>query len=239
MNSTLYFIMDVDWAHDDVVRYALDVFEGLGVPVTVFVTHASPVIDDMRERRNVEIGLHPNFNDLLNGRAPAGDNAEKRIEDLHAVAPEAQCIRSHSMCQNSYLLNLFDDLGFTHEVNTLVMAHAGIELKPWRHWKGSMVRVPTVFEDSLAGHLPNGWDPVRLAGHPGLRVLNFHPVRVFLNAGSPALAGPRDAATWAPADLAEHVCRPEQPGSRWFIEALVAAHRAGAGDFGLIGDIRP
>lgn len=236
-NDPIYCIMDVDWAHDDVLREALGIFAAADVPVTVFVTHDTPVLDEMRDDPLVELGIHPNFNDLLNGTARKGDSAASRVEALRRVVPEANVVRNHSMCQTSYLMNLFADIGFTHEVNTLIMAHSGIALSAWRHWSGDMTRVPTVFEDSLAGHLADGWDPARVLSHPGLRVLNFHPVRLVLNACEPNLPGPSESVTWSPAALADRVRPAHEPGSRSFLEALITGHRARGGSFGLIGDI--
>jgi hypothetical protein len=233
----LAIIMDADWAHDDVIRHAVALLAEKDVPVTLFVTHRSPVFDELRAQPLVELGVHPNFNDLLSGTAPAGESAELRCRRIMELVPGATAIRSHSMCQSSVLLNLAADLGFRHEVNTLVMAHAGIALKPWRHWYGPMIRVPTVFEDSIAGHRDDGWQVDTLLAHPGLRVCAFHPIRLFLNADKPALPGPRELATRPPRELREHVRDPRAPGSRSFLERLVAGHRAAGGSFALVRDI--
>ena len=239
MPEPIYVIMDVDWAHDDVIRASVRLLEAWDLPATIFVTHASPFLDEMRKHPLLQLGVHPNANDLLNGRASPATTVEARLKLLQDLVPEATAIRFHSMCQSSQLLDMSVNLGFTHEVNTLVMAHSGMVLKAWEHWRPPMIRVPTIFEDSLAGYREDGWDVGRLLAHPGLRVYNVHPVRLFLNAISP---NPPDAPgiyTASPEALLPMVRSSEQTGSLNFLKRLVEGHRAAGGGFGFIRDIRP
>ncbi len=237
--GTCHVIFDVDWAPDFVVDFAVDQIEALGIEATVFVTHESPALDRLRAAPRIEIGAHPNFNDLLLGTAPDGDDMRARIEALRALLPEARAVRSHSLTQNSRMLDLFGEFGFTHEANTLIPGSSGMRLAAWRHWDGRLVRIPCLFEDSVADLLPRGWSADDVLGHPGLRVLNFHPIRLYLNARSVEL--PREASVrpLAPEVLDPLRCPETEIGSLHFLREVVTRHRAAGGRFAKLSEIEP
>lgn len=232
-------VMDVDWAHDEVIDFALATLTRLGVPATVYVTHDSPALARLRASPLIDLGIHPNFNDLLQGTAPAGASARSRIRDLMALVPEARSVRSHSLVHTSWLVYEFADAGLTHEVNTYTPPRAGVPCKAWRNWDGRIIRVPFCFEDSLQPYMPGAWDHGELARLGGLRVLNFHPIRLFLNAAEPVLPAGVRAAASDPAALAAWR-RPESAmGSLTFLERFVAAERAAGRGFARVADIVP
>ena len=97
---------------------------------------------------------------------------------LEAV-PNATAVRSHSMMQSSLLLDLFADRGLTHDCNHFIPADAGIEQKPWRIWNG-LTKVPYSWEDDIHC-IAGGVNPVQACHGPGLSVVDFHPIHLFLN----------------------------------------------------------
>jgi len=185
----LFVTFDVDWAHDDVLLDSADLVNEAGVIATWFVTHATPVLNDIRAMQSQELGLHPNFNPLLDGVSNNSHNAEKIVKTFLDIVPEAKSIRSHSMTQSSRLLDSFQSCGLTHEVNHFIPHHAGIELKPWVLWN-RLCKVPYFWEDDV--HMLYDsigiaqTDPAELAtaGVRGLKVFNFHPIHIFLNTES-------------------------------------------------------
>ena len=146
--NKLFLTFDIDWAHDEILKDTLNIVREASVPATWFVTHAIPVLNDIRALQSQELGVHPNFNPLLDGVSNNGDNAEKIVKALLDIVPEAKSIRSHSMTQSSRLLDLFQTSGLTHEVNHFIPYHAGVELKPWVLWN-QLCKVPYFWEDDV------------------------------------------------------------------------------------------
>ncbi len=181
---TAYLTIDMDWAHDLVLADTIDLVESAGVPATWFVTHDTPLIKRIKEIKHFELGIHPNFNYLLQNDQRNGRTAQEVVEKLLDIVPNATSVRSHSMTQSSQLLDLFKNLGLTHDCNHFIPVEAGIELKPWTLWN-EMIRVPYFWEDDLAcvyeqqGFHP--YDMKKLLLRPGLKVFDFHPIHVYLN----------------------------------------------------------
>lgn len=185
--NKLFLTFDVDWAHDDVLLDSVDLINESGAAATWFVTHATPVLNDIRALQSQELGLHPNFNPLLDGVSSNSQNAEMIVKALLYIVPEAKSIRSHSMTQSSRLLDLFQTSGLTHEVNHFIPHHAGFELKPWLLWN-QLCKVPYFWEDDVHVLYDSigiaQRDPAELATAGGLKVFDFHPIHVFLNTES-------------------------------------------------------
>jgi hypothetical protein len=179
----VFLTFDIDWAHDEVLSDTIDLVERTDVAATWFVTHDTPLLDRLRGNPKFELGIHPNFNFLLQGDDRNGRTAQEVVDRVRMIVPDALSIRSHSMAQSSQLLDLFAREGLSHDCNHFIPAHVDIELKCWLLWNG-MVRVPYFWEDDLAcvnadsASRNNMTDLVR---RPGLRVFDFHPIHVFLN----------------------------------------------------------
>ncbi len=168
---------DIDWACDDVLVDSIDLVEAAGAPATWFVTHDTPLLKRLRANKDFELGIHPNFNPLFDGKLTT---AEKIIDELLAIVPEAVSVRSHSMVQSSRLLDLFSKKGLRFECNHFIPEQSKIMLKPWKLWNG-MVKVPHFWEDDATCIYKAG-SPVRdLTQLQGLKVFDFHPIHVFLN----------------------------------------------------------
>ena len=187
--NKLFLTFDIDWAHDEILKDTLNIVEEAYVPATWFVTHATPVLNDIRALQSQELGLHPNFNPLLDGVSSNSQNAEMIVKALLDIVPEAKSIRSHSMTQSSRLLDLFQSCGLTHEVNHFIPQHAGIELKPWLLWN-RLCKVPYFWEDDVhvlydsIGIAQTDPAELAIAGRGGLKVFAFHPIHIFLNTES-------------------------------------------------------
>lgn len=176
----LFLTLDIDWVHDEILIDSIDVLESYGVSATFFVTHETPVLERLRENPKFELGIHPNFNFLMQGDFRNGKDAEDVIDRLLGIVPEAKSVRSHSLTQSSRILDVFGERGLTHECNNFIPEQLGIELKPWSHWN-NMVRVPHFWEDDIVCISPDNTPVDRLVMRSGLRVFDFHPIHVFLN----------------------------------------------------------
>lgn len=181
-----YLTIDVDWAHDEILSDTIDLIEAHDASATWFVTHNTALLARLRDNPNFELGIHPNFNFLLNGDGRNGRDAAEVIDRLLEIVPEARSVRSHSTTQNSGILDLFAQRGLTHECNSFIPYQSGIVLKPWR--TGSkLTRVPYFWEDDVTCIS----DPQGIAleirevlALKGIRVFDFHPIHVFLNSES-------------------------------------------------------
>lgn len=188
----MFLTFDLDWACDEVLADTLDIVEHAGVPATWFVTHDTPLLDRMRRVPHWELGIHPNFNDLLKGDSRHGRSSRQILEQLIQIVPEARSVRSHSMTSSSRLLEEFQAAGLTHDVNCFVPSGSGVAVRPWHLWNG-MVRLPYLWEDDL--HCAyQGSDQVEVepreivsqssSFRSGPMVFGFHPIHVFLNSKS-------------------------------------------------------
>ncbi len=181
--DSFFLTFDIDWAHDVVLSDTIDLIEQAGVSATWFITHETPLLERLRTNPNFELGIHPNFNFLLNGAKGNGTNAKEVLDRLMAIVPEAKSVRSHSMTQNSPLLDLFKEKGLSHDCNVFIPEQSDILLKPWKLWNG-LTRVPYFWEDDVACMYEQNTPIEKLAGRAGLKVFDFHPIHIFLNTES-------------------------------------------------------
>ena len=64
--NKIFVTLDIDWAADEVILDSLKLLEQADVSVTFFVTHRTPILERIKGNPKFEIGIHPNFNQLLN-----------------------------------------------------------------------------------------------------------------------------------------------------------------------------
>lgn len=182
-SNEVFITIDVDWAHDAILEYAIDIFERHDLSVTWFLTHKTGLLERIRENPKFELGIHPNFNPLLKGDITNGSSAIEVFCKLLDIAPEAKSFRSHSLLQSSPLLNIAKEIGLTHDANSYIPHSSGIELAPWTHWNG-LIRVPHFWEDDVCWQDGFKAPPSALLSSPGLKVFDFHPIHIFLNTDS-------------------------------------------------------
>lgn len=188
--QSIFLTLDIDWAHDEVLNDTIDLLESSGIKATWFATHDTKVLERLRVNQNFEIGIHPNFNPLLDGYFSKNKNAEEVLERILDIVPAAKSLRSHSMTQNSRLLDLFAEKGITHESNHFIPFHSRIRTRPWKLWNG-LCRAPYCWEDDI--HIMysrikinenNPLDIAETSGDGVLKVFDFHPIHIFLNTES-------------------------------------------------------
>jgi hypothetical protein len=175
--DAIVLTLDIDWACDAVLTDCIELVEASGVPATWFVTHDTPLLERLRDNNKFELGIHPNFNPLFDGKE---GNAERIIDDILTIVPEAVSVRSHSMVQSSRLVDLFLRKGLQFDCNHFIPEQSGITLKPWKLWNG-IIKVPHFWEDDAECIYKSGTPIVDLLDRNGLKVFDFHPIHVFLN----------------------------------------------------------
>jgi hypothetical protein len=178
--NILFLTFDIDWACDEVLAETIDLVEQADVAATWFVTHDTPLLARLRVNPKFELGIHPNFNLLLEGDTRNGKNPSEIVDRLLKIIPGAKSVRTHALLQSSRLLQLFCDLGLTHDCNHFIPEQAGITLKPWILWNG-LIKVPHLWEDDAAYIYKHNAPMKYVMSRAGLKVFDFHPIHVFLN----------------------------------------------------------
>ena len=182
-SDKIFITLDVDWAQDYVLSYTLDILEKYDLKATIFATHTTPLLDNLRYQKNVEIGIHPNFNFLLDGDYRYGNNFKQIIEYYLSLFPDAKSVRSHSMTQNTPILRAFSDYGLKFESNHFLPYGEKIQsLAPYLFWDKKLLRVPYFWEDdiNLLCYEQN-FSAKEILRSSGLKVFDFHPIHLYLN----------------------------------------------------------
>jgi hypothetical protein len=181
--DTVCFSVDVEWAADAVIADLRALFDAHGSAATFFVTHSGVSVPGH------ERGLHPNFlrsGDTYRALAGAREAHEQGIYE-HVVsttlgfAPEAKGVRAHSLFYDSALLPLYRRLGIEYD-SSYQLAFVP-HLRPfWKH--DDIVEIPTFYADYLDVTTgATGFELARLGlDRPGIKVFNFHPNIIYLNA---------------------------------------------------------
>ena len=179
--SSLFLTFDIDWANDDVLNYCIDSLEVNSVKATFFVTHETPVLERLRKSNLFELGIHPNFNFLLNSDHRYGKNYKEVIDYYLNMVPDAVSVRSHSLTQNGPIVDEFIRRGLVYDVNLLLMYLSEIELKPIPYYTKGFTRLPYYWEDDTYILYNQKVEIPKLLSRPGLKIFDFHPIHVFLN----------------------------------------------------------
>lgn len=175
-----FITLDIDWACDEVLTQSINLLESFQAKATWFITHDTPLLNRLKENPNFELGVHPNYNGLLNLDPQYGDSAEKILDKLLNLVPNAKSVRTHSLLQSNRIEDLFESKGLTHECNHYIPYHSGIELKPWVIWN-NLTKVPHFWEDDLECKTSLKEDNIKFQNLKGIKVFDFHPIHLFLN----------------------------------------------------------
>ncbi len=173
---TVHLTFDLDWAPAWATAWLGDLIGQHGLRGTFFVTLACEALSGLRRSGAAELGWHPNF---LPGSSH-GSTVDEVLDSMVALVPEAAGARAHTLMRGTPLLLAYRARGLSYDAADL---HDGVaNLAPFVSWTG-LTRLPIWFEDDV--HLQRGL-PMRLASldleRPGLKIANFHPVLVALNA---------------------------------------------------------
>lgn len=184
----IFLTFDIDWASDEVLDYCLKIVESAKVKATWFVTHKTPLLERILSNPLFDVGIHPNFNPLLEGDFCYGSNYKEVLKYYLDIVPNAKIMRSHSLGLSSRILIEAKNLGITHESNICIpyVAMQNI-LEPFVNWDG-IVRCPYHFADDVACMYENkiriGELLSRMKQENGYFMFGFHPIHIFLNTES-------------------------------------------------------
>ena len=169
------FSMDIDWAPEEVIDYALSIFNDFGIKCTLFNTHNSLVTKTSGDY--FENAIHPNFNKILNGEEKR--NFKIIFDRLLNLYPESKGFKSHSHTQNSLILKHASDIGLVYESNTLLPYN--INIKPFKDWN-NLIRIPYNWVDDVHWLMCKPFDNCGMnILKNGNFIFTFHPIHVYLN----------------------------------------------------------
>ncbi|HOU20313.1 MAG TPA: hypothetical protein PK898_09535 [Flexilinea sp.] len=224
LSKTIYLTMDTDWAGDDVLSDSLTLIDELQVPVTIFITHETKLLETIRDHPLIRLGIHPNFYPLLQNHAD--QDYLSVIGEIKKIVPEAVSARSHGLIDSTAILEAFKTQGITRDLNLFIPFSSGIELKPFRHFCG-LLRIPYFYEDDAYCSENSGKTACEhiLSSGDGLKVFNFHPIHLFLNTEN--MNRYLDAKPFQReySQLIKYVNRDRQIGARAFLKQVVECGR--------------
>ena len=179
--------VDVEWAHPEILAYLLQELEQRHLRATFFCTHAGIEVPGH------ERALHPNFRrsgDIIQSlRQRWGDQRfldapdevilEAVVAETRSYASEAIGVRAHCLYFCSELIPIYHTLGLRYHSGVLCPLQSG--LAPYVKEHG-LLEMPIFYMDHL--DLIDGLTGFRLPDlrRPGLKVFDFHPNMVYLNA---------------------------------------------------------
>lgn len=177
--SQVCLTMDIDWASEYAIEEALDVFETHGLPVTVFLTHKSAVIDEALAAGRIKCGIHPNFMP----DSSQGSSYQEVVDFCFGLLPNARVFRAHRYYDGNDPMDVLTKHGIVCESNICTLMDI---LPPFLH-RSQTVSFPIFWEDgaylyNYRGGLMSGYDTFwQRFNRPGLKVINMHPMHLMLN----------------------------------------------------------
>lgn len=178
--------LDVDWAPDCAIDFVADCLITKNVRATWFLTHLSPAIERLRHRPDLfELAIHPNF---LPG-STHGETPEEVLRFCLNMVPDAVSVRTHALVQSTPLLRaILFQTNIAVDSSLFLPLMSGIQPTEFRLNDRALSRIPFWWIDDYLLEQPRPSWNVRslLAGTPGLRVFDFHPIHIYLNSSTPA-----------------------------------------------------
>jgi len=168
---------DVDWASEDCIKELLDFFLERNIPLTVFCTHKSKMIDRYKKNPLITLGIHPNFCE----NSSQGKSYDEVIKYCTEIVPDAISFRCHRWFDTNDIYDKLVPKGFLYESNSSSLM---CNVPPYIHRSG-ILRIPVFFEDG--GYIFHNPDMrFESSGRkyfdaPGLKVLDLHPIHFAVN----------------------------------------------------------
>ena len=177
MKKKYALTFDIDWAPDFAILKCLDLVEQANCKATFFATHDTPLNREIISRGH-NLGIHPNF---LPGSSQGSDVISIIAECLN-YAPDAWCMRTHSLVQSTPLLfEIFSNFPQLKLDVSIFMHRSPFAHKvSWNFDGVSFDRLLYNWEDD-AQFCYYSFEEKSELFFGDLTVFNFHPIHVFLN----------------------------------------------------------
>lgn len=170
----LCLTIDTDWVPQFVLDHTLALLDAHQVRATIFCTsrYSHPLLD------RHELALHPN----LMADATEGTDEADRLHRLQQLYPKAIGIRTHRLYWHGGLHQAFEKAGLAYDSSLFCPLQKGLTA----YREVQLLRFPLWWVDNF--HSRQGFDLQEFSPpglhEPGLKVLLFHPLQIYLNTGS-------------------------------------------------------
>jgi hypothetical protein len=188
--DTICLTFDVEWASPTVISAVAEDLDKRGLSATFFCTHAGIEVPGH------ERAIHPNFrrdgDTIRKIRSEKSveftensDDAvfQRIIEETMHFCPEAKGVRTHSLFFELKLLNIMKSAGLEYDSSYLLPFQK--QLQPF-FTMSNILEIPIYYMDhlDLTNELTNFDHHELRLDQKGLKVFNFHPTLIFINAVS-------------------------------------------------------
>tara|TARA_Y100001968_G_scaffold308547_1_gene327470 strand:+ start:726 stop:1457 length:732 start_codon:yes stop_codon:yes gene_type:complete len=173
--------LDIDWAPDEVIEYALEPIISLQIPATIFCTHDSEYLKYIFNKYTfIEAAIHPNFVPLIN--QTKSKTIYQIIDNILSIYPNSIGVRSHGHVVSSSILEYYQLVGLKYESGIYTTSSSNITPLDYNQ---NFTRIPHMFQDDaqLIRKLGLEFDKLDLYSQ-GLKVFDFHPSHLFINTKS-------------------------------------------------------
>lgn len=184
--NEIIITLDIDWCPDFVIDFVASILVEHNIKATWFVTHKSPAIKCLANYSNLfELGIHPNF--LPN--SSHGNNIKDIINTCLEMVPDAISMRTHYLHQSDKIFE-FIVQNTSIKVDSSILLPLMPAIQPLEYFyvetTRSLVRMPYYWEDYIEMLRPEPrWQSIQyICRGYGLKILNFHPIHIYLNSNS-------------------------------------------------------
>ena len=175
MRDRIILTIDLEWAPEYMLDHVFGMLSESGSRATLFATHDSKAVKDAGGA--FEVGLHPAVSALAEM-----DEAICRLKDIF---PYARAIRTHGLVNASGFLQVYKKHGLSVTSNYLMTGQAGIRPVPMLY---DILEYPIYYMDDVhlaeTDHIDTSSLIKGLIEKPGVKVLAFHPMYIYLNSNS-------------------------------------------------------
>lgn len=174
------FTLDLDWASDAVLEYALSPILKQNIPLTIFLTHNSEwLISHSVNNHNIELEIHPNF--CLN--SSHGNSYEAVYNYCNQLKTERNGFRCHKYFDVNEINEYYKSEGYKYSSNICTDLHY---VEPF-HNRVGLLSIPIFMEDGgflLQKHSLALDTILKKLPTKGIIVFLFHPMHLAFNSSN-------------------------------------------------------
>ncbi|MAZ47800.1 MAG: hypothetical protein CME65_04515 [Halobacteriovoraceae bacterium] len=165
---------DIDWAPDFCIKYMLDIFRELEIPLTCFATHDSEILRSAQRQGQIEIGLHPD-----NTRPEPEHGLTRKIENLKKLYPGAIGLRCHRNFFGQNIAEMAVKSSISYDISTFLWNQPFIS--GYKDQFG-INRFSYFWEDGIQLDTETELEVSKINFNTvGLKIFNIHPLLFYLN----------------------------------------------------------
>lgn len=161
------------------IENIIEIIKKFNIKATFFATHKSEYIYEIIKDKNYEIGLHPN----LSNNSTQGKNFDEIVGNLKKLFPKSIGNRFHLLKYSYRQLALMRNFNIEYDVS--VLRFNSPYLLPVYHKDIDLILFTYLWEDGICENSEITLDINNInLESPGVKILNFHPLNIFLNSKS-------------------------------------------------------